>query len=359
MDTNSRLNAEVGGKIKFIKLKVSFLTHLAQTDFLKNIRIRSLFDKALFFLLKYGINKLMMEYPIHFNRSLLHKHKNRSLFISKGNPHHFILNLVTDNIIERLLDIQKSFPLALIYGDYGLLTSKIKRHPILSKKIKTYINANMTFQQCQYRQPTSPSLCYDEEYLPIKEKEVDVLITILSLHWINDLPGALIQARKILKPDGLFIAVLFGENTLMELGKSLLTAELKHQKSASIRIAPFITIRDGAHLLQRAGFALPVSDIDQLIVNYKNPDTLIKDLRHMGETSVLTPTALPIKKTVFNEAMSLYKKNFSIAPQTCKAQFNMLYLTGWAPHPDQQKPLRPNSAQKRLADALNTKEYNS
>ena len=166
------------------------------------------------------------------------------------------------------------------------------------------------------------------------------------MHGVNDLVGALGQIRQALKPDGLFVAALFGEETLRELRTSFYAAETELAGGVSPRVAPFAGVKDLGGALQRAGFALPVADIDAVTVTYKEPLRLLQDLRGMGETGTLKSRGRPLTRDLIANAM----RHFSEAGGT--ARFDIVYLTGWAPHPDQQKPLKPGSAQSSMEEAV-------
>ena len=198
----------------------------------------------------------------------------------------------------------------------------------------------------------------DEERLPFAPASLDLVVSSLALHWTNDLPGALIQIRQALRPDGLFIGAILGGATLTELRQSLLQAEAELSDGAGMRVSPFADIQDAAALLQRAGFALPVADTDRVTVRYDHPLELIRDLRAMGETNVLAdPGRRPLSRAVLRRACEIYAERFAQADGRVPATFDIITLTGWAPHPDQQQPLRPGSAKMRLADALRTVEH--
>ncbi len=196
-----------------------------------------------------------------------------------------------------------------------------------------------------------------EEILGFEEGSCDLITSVLDLHTINDLPGALIQIRRSLKPDGLFIGAMFGGETLYELRESLTQAELEIKGGASPRVHPFASKQDLGALLQRAGFALPVVDSEILTVTYADMFRLMHDLRGMGETNIL---ALRNKsypgKGLFLQAAQYYQHKFSEPDGRIYASFEILFLLGWAPHASQQQPLKPGSAQNRLADALKTSE---
>ena len=192
--------------------------------------------------------------------------------------------------------------------------------------------------------------------LPLDPGSTDLIVSLLSLHWANDLPGALAQIRRALKPDGLFIGTLFGAGTLKELRGVLTEAELAERGGAQARVSPFADGFDGAALLQRAGFALPVSDVDRFTVRYPDLAALVRDLRAMGETNVLTGPIRPLSRAVLGRAAALYAERHAEADGRIPATFEIVHLAGWKPHESQQKPLPRGSAKMRLADALGVKE---
>jgi len=198
----------------------------------------------------------------------------------------------------------------------------------------------------------------DEERLPFAAASLDLIVSSLSLHWANDVIGALVQARLALKPDGLFIGALFGGATLTELRQALTAAELELTGGAGPRVSPFADPSDAAGLLQRAGFALPVADVDRVTVRYDHPMRLMADLRRMGETSVLAERhPRPLTRRVLARALEIYARDFADPDGRLPATFEILTLTGWSPSETQQKPLRPGSAKVRLADALGGVEH--
>ncbi|MEH6664242.1 MAG: methyltransferase domain-containing protein [Brevundimonas sp.] len=192
--------------------------------------------------------------------------------------------------------------------------------------------------------------------LPLADGSADLIVSVLSLHWADDLPGALAQIRRALKPDGLFLGALFGGVTLNELRGALTEAELEITGGAQARISPFADGFDGAALLQRAGFALPAVDVDRLTVRYPDLPALVRDLRAMGETSALAGPARPVRRDVLARAAALYAERHADPDGRIRATFEIIHLTGWAPHASQPKPARRGSATVRLADALNTRE---
>jgi SAM-dependent methyltransferase len=203
----------------------------------------------------------------------------------------------------------------------------------------------------------SPTLAMDEEVIAFKDEAFDIIISNLSLHWVNDLPGTLSQLRRVLKPDGVFLATLLGEETLTELRQSFVDAEIEIENGLSPRFSPFIEIKSAGNLLVRAGFSLPVADIEKVTISYPNALTLMNDLRGMGESNAHT-----LRKRTFSRrstlirAADIYRKKFGNADGRINATFDIICITGWAPHENQQKPLRPGSGTINFETALNSKQ---
>ncbi len=193
--------------------------------------------------------------------------------------------------------------------------------------------------------------------LGVPDQSQDLIVSLMSLHWANDLPGALAQIRRALKPDGLFIGTLLGAGTLKELRTVLTEAELEARGGAQARVSPFADGFDGAALLQRAGLALPVADVDRLTVRYADMFALIRDLRAMGETNALAGPVRPLTRGIVGRAAQLYVERFGDADGRIPATFEIVHLAGWAQHESQQKPLPRGSAKMRLADALGVREH--
>ena len=195
------------------------------------------------------------------------------------------------------------------------------------------------------------------DHVPLAPGSVDLIVSPLALHLTNDTPGVLVQMRRALKPDGLLLASTPGAGTLGELRESLLAAESELTGGANARIHPFADIRDYGALLQRAGFALPVTDIDDIVVRYDDMFGLLRDLRAMGMTSILADRSrTPVSRSLFLRAAQIYAERFSDPDGRIRASFPVIHLSGWAPHESQQQPLKPGSAKARLADALRTPE---
>jgi SAM-dependent methyltransferase len=191
------------------------------------------------------------------------------------------------------------------------------------------------------------------ETVPFPPASIDLAVSLLSLQEMNDVPGMLIQICRALKPDGLFLGVLLGSDTLSELRESLLAAESEIYGGVSPRVAPFVDVRDAGGLLQRAGFALPVADADMVTVRYDSLFHLMRDLRAMGATNALTARARrPVSGRFFQRAAEIYAERFADADGRIRATFDFTWLSGWAPAASQPKPLRPGSAKVSLASVL-------
>lgn len=254
----------------------------------------------------------------------------------------FLHERVVADLADRLEAIPRPFPRVLALGGGGLFSEEVRVRPELSARIGSVLETDLDF--------------IDPEHLPFAPGSFDLIVSPLALHWINDLPGALIQLRLALVADGLLLASLFGGETLHELRLSLIEAESELTGGAGPRVSPFADLQDIAGLLQRAGFALPAADRDVVTVRYGEPMRLLADLRAMGETSALrerNPRAL--SRRILARAFAIYGERYSEDGRV-RATFEILTATGWSPHESQQKPLKPGSAKMRLADALKTEE---
>ena len=196
-----------------------------------------------------------------------------------------------------------------------------------------------------------------DDVLPLAEARIDLVLSALSLQFVDDLPGALVQIRRALRPDGLFLGALIGGSSLAELRQAFGEAEIDVEGGLSPRVSPFVDVRDLGGLLQRAGFALPVTDSDVVTVRYDDVFGLMRDLRAMGATNVLAERRRkPTRRATMARLAEIYRERFSDPDGRVRATFEILWATGWAPDPSQQQPLRPGSAKTRLADALGVRE---
>jgi SAM-dependent methyltransferase len=288
--------------------------------------------------------------PQLFDRKLLIARRRRALKIGAES---FLLDRVASDLAERLKVVKRHFPLVLDLGTPGdALARALARGGQVERIIACEPLADL--RETKFR------VVGDEERLPFAGKKLDLVVSALALQWVNDLPGALIQIRRALKPDGLALAALIGGDTLIELHECLTAAEADIEGGASPRVAPFIEVRELGSLLQRAGFALPVTDVDRLTLRYARLEDLFHDLRRMGATNALIERRRsPLRRATLARAASLYAERFADADGRLRATFEILWLSGWAPHESQQKPLKPGSAKLRLADALGVREQST
>lgn len=288
-----------------------------------------------------------------FDRSAVRAHRRRAAAQFAG--HDFLFREVALRLVDRLADISRAFPVSLDLGARGsVLAETLHGEGVTAARgIATLIEAAPV--RAFARAPLG--LVADEEMLPIAPASCDLVLSNLSLHWVNDLPGALLQIRQSLKPDGLFLGAMLGGETLPELRSALAEAEEAVEGGVSPRVSPFADVRDLGGLLQRAGFALPVTDADTIRVTYADAFGLFRDLRGMGETNaVIERRRTALRRATLLRAAEIYQARFAGPDGRIPATFQVVTLTGWAPHESQQKPLRPGSAKARLADALGTTE---
>ncbi|MBV9997240.1 MAG: methyltransferase domain-containing protein [Caulobacteraceae bacterium] len=295
----------------------------------------------------------MSDPPRLFDRTL---HRRRLDRAARGFARaDFLKRRASEDIVQRLEAIRRSFPLAAELGARdGALAAALARSEAAAK---VGLLAEADLSEAMLRGRPGVRLVADEERLPFAPESLDLIVSALALHWTNDLVGALIQIRRALKPDGLFLGALLGGATLTELRQALTAAELDLFGGAGPRVSPFADAYDAAGLLQRAGFAMPVADVDRVGVRYADALALMGDLRAMGETNVLLDgTGRPLTRELIVRTGEIYAERFSGPDGRILATFEIITLTGWAPHPDQPKPLRPGSARTRLADALGAQE---
>ena len=286
--------------------------------------------------------------PTIFDRYLLRARRARA---RKLGPATFLVDRVADDLAERLAAVLRSFDVGI---DLGTPTDAVRRAVAAGGKVGTLIavEPDVASQGKAFLRVGA-----DEEALPFADASLDLVVSALSLQLVNDLPGTLIQIRRALKPDGLFLAALLGGDSLSELREAFAQAESEIEGGLSPRVVPFADLRDLGGLLQRAGFALPVADSDRLTVRYDNAFALMRDLRAMGATNVLTERRrAPLKRATLLRMAQIYAERFADSDGRLRATFEIAWLSGWAPHESQQKPLKPGSATVRLADALGTKE---
>ncbi len=261
----------------------------------------------------------------------------------------FLRVRAAEDAADRLAAILRRFDVAVDMGSGGALEPALAGMGALSN-IGLLIRCDAVAARLG---ASGARAVIDEEALPFAPASLDLVVSTLALHWTNDLVGALVQIRRTLRPDGLFIGSLFGGATLTELRQSLVIAEDEVHGGAGPRVSPFADGFDGGALLQRAGFALPVSDVDRITVRYDSPLALMADLRAMGETNALMERpAGALSRAVLARMLAVYAERFALSDGRIPATFEIITLTGWAAHESQQVPLKPGSAKARLADAL-------
>ncbi|MFA6264501.1 MAG: methyltransferase domain-containing protein [Pseudolabrys sp.] len=286
--------------------------------------------------------------PTIFDRTLLRARQRRALALG---PATFLLDRVAEEMRERLAVVLRRFERA---ADIGTPTDALRRALLTSDNIGRLVRA------APVHTAGGRDVVADEEALPFADASLDLVVSALALQFVNDLPGTLIQMRRALKPDGLLLAAMVGGDSLSELREAFAQAESEVDGGVSPRVAPFADIRDLGSLLQRAGFALPVVDSDRVIVRYDSPIALMRDLRAMGAANnLMERRRAPLKRATLRRVLEIYAERFADADGRLRATFEIVWLTGWAPHESQQKPLRPGSATRRLADALGTKEISA
>ena len=278
-----------------------------------------------------------------FDRRLLRQRRSRAVATLDG--HDFLIAEAATRLAERVGEARRHFATAV---ELGCRTGVLARHlpmQTIGRLIQTDLSPGMVAA-------AGGDLVADEEALPFADGSLDLVLSCWNLHWVNDLPGALIQIRRALKPDGLFLAVLPGGDTLAELRTAWLMAESALADGAGPRVSPFAGLQDLAGLLQRAGFALPMADLDRLTVTYDDPDKLHGDLRGMGEANALSARPGAVTRTLRRAVSAAYRAQNADPSGRVAATFDMMFLTGWAPAPGQPKPLAPGSGKTSLADLL-------
>ena len=286
----------------------------------------------------------MESIPQIFDRKLLAGRRGRAA--GSFADARFLYDEIGQRLITRLAEIKRNFALAVNLGAMdGHLTPLLKAHDIRDV-IELELAEGLS-------SPNPLRAISDEEWLPLKPQSIDLIISNLALHWVNDLPGALAQIRLALKPDGLFMGAVLGGETLFELRRCLMEAEMAALGGISPRLSPLTELRDMGALLQRAGLALPVVDRETITVTYADPIKLLYDLRAMGATNAThNRPRTPMRRTVLLDALRRYRDCFMVEDNRVQATFEVFYLSGWAPHESQQKPLPRGSAQHSLSDAL-------
>jgi SAM-dependent methyltransferase len=272
--------------------------------------------------------------PILFDRALL---RARQLRAEKQGAATFLLDRVAEDMAGRLHAVLREFASA---ADIGTSGNQVRN--ALTQRVGDLARVDLPDRE--------------SEPLPLAPESIELAISALAFQLVNDLPGVLAQIRRALKPDGLLLAAMTGGDTLTELRQSFAAAEAELEGGISPRVAPFADLRDVGALLQRAGFALPVTDVDRIVVRYDNAFALMQDLRRMGATNVLVERRrVPTRRATLLRMAQIYGERFADPDGRIRATFDVIWLSGWAPHESQQQPLQPGSAKASLAEAVKGK----
>jgi SAM-dependent methyltransferase len=269
--------------------------------------------------------------PILFDRPLLRVRQDRA---RRGGAATFLLDRVAEDLAERLQAVLREFNSA---ADIGTPGDQLRN--ALAGRLRQLARIDL------------PDI--ETESLALQPEQLDLAVSALAFQFVNDLPGVLAQIRRALKPDGFLLAAMIGGDTLTELRQSFAAAEAELEGGVSPRIAPFVDLRDVGSLLQRAKFALPVTDVDRIVVRYASAFALMADLRRMGATNVLVERRRnPTRRSTLVRMAQIYGERFADSDGRIRATFDVIWLSGWAPHESQQKPLKPGSAKASLAEAV-------
>jgi SAM-dependent methyltransferase len=290
-----------------------------------------------------------MAQPLIFDRRLLRARRVRAAALE---PATFLLERVADDLAARLSAVLRGFDVAVDLGTPG---DQVRR--ALAGRVGAIVAAGPIAAELV---GARLAVVADEEALPFRDGSLDLAVSALALQFVNDLPGTLIQIRRALKPDGLLLAAMIGGDSLAELRAAFAEAEAEIEGGMSPRVAPFADLRDLGALLQRAGFALPVTDVDRITVRYPSALALMHDLRRMGAGNALVERRrTPLRRATLRRVLENYAERFADADGRVRATFEIVWLSGWVPHDSQQQPLRPGSAKARLADALGARELSA
>ncbi|CBI31358.3 unnamed protein product, partial [Vitis vinifera] len=290
-----------------------------------------------------------------FDRHLKRKQRDRAAWLAC--PKDPLVDTVAENLLDRLEDCKKAFPTALcLGGSLEAIRRLLRGRGAIEKLIMMDTSYDMV-KLCRDAEQDVPNesietsfVVGDEEFLPIKESSLDLVISCLGLHWTNDLPGAMIQCRLALKPDCLFLAAILGGETLKELRIACTVAQMEREGGISPRVSPLAQVRDAGNLLTRAGFTLPSVDVDEYTVKYRSALDLIEHLRSMGETNALLQKSNILKRETALATAAVYDSMFAGEDGTIPATFQVIYMTGWREHSSQQKAKRRGSATVSFQD---------
>ena len=296
----------------------------------------------------------MPDSPLIFDRALIRRRRRRANALGAAT---FLLDRAAADLTDRLGAVLRRFDVAVDLGTPGDAACKALAR---LGSIGTIVAVRASDENLPSPTANEKIVIADEEALPFRDGSLDLVVSLLALQFVNDLPGTLIQIRRALKPDGLFMAALIGGDTLSELRQAFAAAESEIEGGASPRVAPFADLRELGALLQRAGFALPVTDVDRVSVRYDSVVALMHDLRRMAAANALIERRrAPLRRATLMRMAEIYAERFADPDGRLRATFEIVWLSGWVPHPSQQQPLRPGSAKARLADALGTREISA
>ncbi|KMZ72563.1 Methyltransferase type 11 [Zostera marina] len=294
-----------------------------------------------------------------FDRDLKRNQRDRAAWLKKDGKDPFV-DSVAENLLDRLEDCKKTFPTALcLGGSLGAIRRLLRGQGSIEKLIMMDMSSDMINLLKSSESNVANSkietsyMVGDEEFLQVKENSLDVVISCLGLHWTNDLPGAMIQSRLALKPDGLFLAAILGGETLRELRIACTIAQMEREGGISPRVSPLAQVRDAGNLLTRAGFTLTGVDVDEYKVRYSSALDLIEHLRTMGETNCLLQRNNFLKKDTALATAAVYESMFAEEDGSVPATFQVIYMTGWREHSSQQKAKKRGSATVSFQDIKN------
>jgi SAM-dependent methyltransferase len=292
-----------------------------------------------------------------FDRAVLRRRRERAARDWESRA--FLKREIAGRLVERLDDVRRGFACALDLGSHGdEIATALGQRQAVEWPVEWLVRADLGHGFAQ--RARGPAVVADEEFLPFAPQSFDLVVSAMDLHWVNDLPGTLVQIRRILRPDGLLLGAMLGGATLWQLRQALAAAESEVEGGLSPRVSPFADLRDAAGLLQRAGFALPVADSETIEVEYENALALMRDLAGMGESNLVADRRRGLgRRTTLLRAAEIYGERFALPSGRVAASFEVLFLHGWAPHDSQPKPLKPGSAARRLADALGAAEHSA
>ena len=287
--------------------------------------------------------------PLVFDRARLARNRDRAA--AGFADYAFLKERVSSDLADRVQDTPRHFERAL---DLGCHDGRLARQLTDTGRVAAVEAGDVSPGMVAAAAAAGlDAHVLDEETPDLPPGRYDLIVSALSLHWVNDLPGTLVRIRQALKPDGLFLGALFGAGTLAELRACLMEAEAELSGGVAPRLSPLPGLKDMADLMQRAGFALPVADRDTVVVRYGDPARLLSDLKGMGERNALAAGMIrPLPRAVLQRALSLYRTRYADADGKVRASFEIVHVSGWAPGPGQPKPLRPGSAKASLADAV-------